>query len=77
MYEGKVSKKLGELIHRYHERFRGDLRDGFSLFETELNHDALVARLERALSEGIPYDPRAEEWDEETRRQVESGEIIL
>jgi len=55
----------------------GDPHDGFSLFYTNLSHNALVARLERALSEGIPYDPRAEEWDEETRRQVETGEIIL
>jgi hypothetical protein len=77
MYEGKVSKRLRELIGQYRERFKDEPKDGFSLFDTDLSHDALVTRLERALAEGKPYDPRAEEWDEETRRQVESGEIIL
>lgn len=77
MYEERMSKKLGDLIDRYQEQFRDDQEDGFSLFDTTLSHDELVARLERALAEGKPYDPRAEEWDPETRKAVESGEIIL
>ncbi|MFZ2913136.1 MAG: hypothetical protein WAZ99_02965 [Rectinemataceae bacterium] len=77
MYEGRMSEKLGELIDQYQERFRDDQDDGFSLFDTMLSHDALVARLERTLSEGKTYDPRAEEWDPETRKAVESGGIIL
>ncbi len=58
MYEGKVSKRLGEL-------------------KTNLDHDALVARLERALSEGIPYDPRAEEWDPKERAKIEKDGCLL
>ena len=77
MYEGKVSKRLGELIDQYHTRFREDPRDGFSLFETNLDHDALVARLEGALSEGIPYDPRAEEWDPKERAKIEKDGGLL
>jgi|GEM_PF-1229128 hypothetical protein len=77
MYEGRMPEKLGELIDRYHERFKDDANDGFSLFDTTLSHDALVVRLERALVEGKPYDPQAEEWDEKTRKAVESGEMIF
>jgi hypothetical protein len=77
MYEGKVSEKLRKLIGQYRERFKDEPKDGFSLFDTDLSHDALVARLERAIAEGKTYNPRAEEWDEETRRRAEAGEIIL
>ncbi len=59
MYEGKVSKRLGELIDQYHTRFREDPRDGFSLFE------------------GIPYDPRAEEWDPKERAKIEKDGCLL
>jgi len=77
MYEGKMSSKLGTLIDQYLKQFKSDPADGFSLFDTTLSHDKLVARLERALSEGKPYDAQLEEWDEETRKAVESGEIIM
>ena len=76
MYEGRMSKVLGNLIDRYHAQFKLDPSDGFSLFDTTLSHDKLVARLERALSEGKPYDPQSEEWDKEFRNAVETGEII-
>lgn len=77
MYEGRISSKLGELIDTYRVRFRNDPADGFSLFYTTLAHDALVARLERALSEGKPYDPQAEEWDPETKKAIESEDGLL
>ena len=76
MYEGRMSKKLGELIDQYQERFKGNLDDGFSLFDTMLSHDALVARLEQAIAEGKIYDPRAEEWDPDMKKAIELGEII-
>ncbi len=53
-----MPEKLGELIDRYHERFKDDANDGFSLFDTTLSHDALVVRLERALSRGNLTIPR-------------------
>lgn len=77
MYEGRMSSKLGELVDRYRVRFRNDPADGFSLFYTTLSHDALVARLERALSEGKPYDPQTEEWDPEEKKAIESEDGLL
>ena len=77
MYEGKISKQLGEIIDVYHERFKDDHADGFSLSYTNLKHDALVARLKRALSEGKPYDPIEEEWDNETREAFYHGDILI
>jgi hypothetical protein len=77
MFTGKITPELGALIDSYQERFRKDPRDGFSLFETALGYTALFSRLERALAEGVPYDPRLEEWDPEFRRQVDAGEIVL
>lgn len=77
MFVGPLSVHLGELIDRYQEKFRNDPTDGFSLFETELDHDGLVARLERAIAEGKPYNPQTEEWSPQFRKQVESGEILI
>ena len=77
MYEGRMSKKLSELIKNYQERFKDDLDNGFSLFYTTLSHDELVSRLERAITEGKPYDPMLEEWDDETRKAAESGDIVI
>lgn len=77
MYEGRMTSELGALIDRYHERFKGNPDDEFSLFYTELGHDALVARLERALLEGKPYNPQAEEWDPETRKAIEFEDGLL
>lgn len=72
-----VSARLGDLITRYRNRFHGDPRDGFSLNETTLDSEALIARLERALAEGKPYDPYSEEMTAEQRKQVQSGALIL
>jgi hypothetical protein len=72
-----LSPRLQTLVASYKEKFRGDPGDGFSLFETTLDEDALIARLERALAEGKPYDPDVEEWTPELRKQVESGAVLL
>lgn len=72
-----MTSALGTLIDRYRQQFRDNPADGFSLFYTTLSHDALVARLERALLEGKPYDPQAEEWDSETRKAIESEDGLL
>jgi hypothetical protein len=77
MYEGKMTSELGKLIELYYERFKDDPADGFSLFDTMLSHDALVARLERALTEGKPYDPQAEEWDPEVKKAIEAEDGLL
>jgi len=77
MYEGRMTSELGALIDRYHKQFKDDPADGFSLFDTGLDHDALIARLERALAEGKPYDPQAEEWDPKTRIAIESEDGLL
>jgi hypothetical protein len=77
MDQGQISPRLGDLIDRYHAAFRDNPDDGFSLFETTLDEDALIVRLERALKEGKPYNPRVEEWSPELRKQVESGAILL
>lgn len=77
MYEGRMTSELGALIDRYRTQFRDAPADGFSLFDTTLSHDELVARLERALAEGKPYDPQDEEWDPETRKAIESEDGLL
>ena len=51
--------------------------DEFSLFYTELGLDTLIARLKRALLEGKPYNPQAEEWDSEIRIVIEAENGLL
>ncbi|HOX30903.1 MAG TPA: hypothetical protein PLB91_01160 [Spirochaetales bacterium] len=72
-----VSPRLGDLISRYRARFAGDPADGFSLNETTLDENALIARLERALAEGKAYDPYVEEWSPEQRKMIKSGAILI
>lgn len=74
MYEGNVSPQLCSLLQRYKHRFNGN---GVSLFATTLDHDALIARIQRALDEGKPYDPLEEEYGPEIRRGVKEGSILL
>ena len=72
-----LSDQLKNLITQYRKRFAGDSGDGFSLNETTLGQEALVARLEQALAEGKPYDPQSEEWSPDFRAKVETGSIQL
>jgi hypothetical protein len=74
---GVVSERLGTLIKKYRTRFAGNPDDGFSLFATTLSEEDLIARLERAIVEGKPYDPEVEEMDTELRSQVEAGTVLL
>jgi hypothetical protein len=77
MYQELLSPRLGYLIDSYQAKFFDNPDNGFSLFETTLDDEALIRRLEKALFDGEPYNPRLEEWSPEFRKQVESGSILL
>ncbi len=74
MYSGILSAELKDLIRKNEARF-GD-NDEFSLFNTSLDHDALVEKLSAALATGKTYDPVMEEWSEEGRARYLSGTTI-
>ena len=79
MYSGPFTEELRELINRYRERFAGREDDGFGtmIVPSDMTHDELVERIERSLDEDRPIDLLAEYYDEETRRAVGNGDMLL
>lgn len=79
MYTRPFTDELRELIDRYRERFADREDDGFGtmMVPPHVTHDELVERIERSLDEDEPIDLLAEYYDEETRRAVENGDILL
>lgn len=75
MYVGELSDQLKEAQRRHKERFG----DGVSLFAVpgRMSHDDLIARIERAIAEGVAVDEMHEWFDRETREKIERGERTL
>lgn len=74
MLRGTITQELNDAILEYEKKFPGEF---ISLFEVTLNTDRLVARIKRAIAEGLPYDPIEEEWDEKEREDYKNGKILL
>lgn len=75
MYDGELSDQLEEAQQRYKERF-GEIVSLF-MVPDQMSHDDLIARIERAIAEGVAVDEMHEWVDQETREMFERGEVFI